>query len=180
MVRPAAKREAVACLRDKFQMSERRACSVIGADRKSIRYRSKRPAETELRERLRSVANERRRFGYRRLFIMLRREGEPSGINRIYRLYREEGLGVRKRKGRKRAIGVRAPLLVEARPNARWSLDFVHDDLPLKFHPAVFRVSGSCMPGWAVRATGRNAEPSAGAAWSPVAVSLAAKAAGVW
>jgi transposase InsO family protein len=110
-------------------MSERRACSVIGADRKSIRYRSKRPAETELRERLRSVANERRRFGYRRLFIMLRREGEPSGINRIYRLYREEGLGVRKRKGRKRAIGVRAPLLVEARPNARWSLDFVHDQM---------------------------------------------------
>ena len=60
---------------------------------------------------------------------MLRREGEPSGINRIYRLYREEGLGVRKRKGRKRAIGVRAPILVEARPNARWSLDFVHDQM---------------------------------------------------
>jgi transposase InsO family protein len=129
MVRPAAKREAVACLRDLFQMSERRACSVIGADRKSIRYRSKRPAETELRERLRSLANERRRFGYRRLFIMLRREGEPSGINRIYRLYREEGLGVRKRKGRKRAVGVRAPILVEARPNARWSRDFVHDQM---------------------------------------------------
>jgi transposase InsO family protein len=82
-----------------------------------------------LRERLRSLANERRRFGYRRLFIMLRREGEPSGINRIYRLYREEGLGVRKRKGRKRAIGVRAPILVEARPNACWSLDFVHDQM---------------------------------------------------
>lgn len=60
---------------------------------------------------------------------MLRREGEQSGINRIYRLYREEGLGVRKRKGRKRAIGVRAPILVEARPNARWSLDFVHDQM---------------------------------------------------
>ena len=60
---------------------------------------------------------------------MLRREGEASGINRIYRLYREEGLGVRRRKGRKRAIGVRAPILVEARPNARWSLDFVHDQM---------------------------------------------------
>ena len=129
MVRPAAKREAVACLREELQMSERRACSVLGADRKMIRYRSTRPPETELRERLRSLANERRRFGYRRLFIMLRREGEPSGINRIYRLYREEGLGVRKRKGRKRAIGVRAPILVEARPNARWSLDFVHDQM---------------------------------------------------
>ena len=50
---------------------------------------------------------------------MLRREGEASGINRIYRLYREEGLGVRRRKGRKRAVGVRAPILAEARPNAR-------------------------------------------------------------
>lgn len=129
MVRPAAKREAVAHLKDHFQMSERRACSIMSADRKMIRYRSRRPPETELRERLRSLANERRRFGYRRLFIMLRREGEPSGINRIYRLYREEGLGVRKRKGRKRATGVRAPLPVEARVNARWSLDFVHDQL---------------------------------------------------
>jgi transposase InsO family protein len=129
MVRPAAKREAVAHLREHFQMSERRACSLLAADRKMIRYRSRRPPETELRERLRDLANERRRFGYRRLFNLLRREGEASGINRIYRLYREEGLGVRKRKGRKRAIGVRASLLVEARPNARWSLDFVHDQM---------------------------------------------------
>lgn len=129
MVRPVAKREAVTYLRDHFQMSERRACSILSADRKMVRYQSRRPPETELRERLRWLANERRRFGYRRLFIMLRREGEPSGINRIYRLDREEGLGVRKRKGRKRAIGVRAPLLVEARINARWSLDFVHDQM---------------------------------------------------
>lgn len=129
MVGPAAKREAVACLRDQFQTSERRACELISADRTMVRYRSTKPPETALRTRLRELANERRRFGYRRLFIMLRREGEPSGINRIYRLYREEGLAVRKRKGRKRAIGVRAPILVEARPNARWSLDFVHDQM---------------------------------------------------
>ena len=81
----------------------------------------------ELRARLRELANERRRFGCRRLHILLRREGEPSGINRVYRLYREEGLGVRKRRARRRAVGTRAPLLVEARPNARWSLDFIHD-----------------------------------------------------
>jgi transposase InsO family protein len=92
-----------------------------------IRYRSSRSPETELRGRLRELANERRRFGYRRLFILLRREGEPSGINRIYRLYREEGLSVRRRRARRRAVGTRAPILVEARPNARWSLDFVHD-----------------------------------------------------
>jgi putative transposase len=129
MVGPAAKREAVAHLSQEHEMSERRACRLIKADRHMVRYRSTRPPDTALRTRLRDIANERRRFGYRRLFIMLRREGETSGINRIYRLYREEGLGVRRRKGRKRAVGVRAPIVVEARPNARWSLDFVHDQM---------------------------------------------------
>src|SRR5450755_4059388 len=83
--------------------------------------------DTELRARLRELANERRRFGYRRLFILLRREGEQSGINRIHRLYREEGLAVRKRRARRKAVGVRVPILLEAKPNARWSLDFVYD-----------------------------------------------------
>jgi transposase InsO family protein len=59
--------------------------------------------------------------------VLLRQRGEMSGIHRIYRLYREEGLTVRKRWARRRAVGVRAPILVEARPNARWSLDFVYD-----------------------------------------------------
>lgn len=129
MVRPAVKRAAVAHLQARMGLSERRACQIVGADRKMIRYRSIRAPETELRQRLRDLANERRRFGYRRLFVLLRREGEPSGINRIYRLYREEGLAVRKRRARRKAIGTRAPILVEARPNARWSLDFVHDQL---------------------------------------------------
>ena len=131
MVGPAVKRAAVAHLRARMGLSERRACQIVGADRKMIRYRSVRPPETELRQRLRDLANERRRFGYRRLFVLLRREGEPSGINRIYRLYREEGLAVRKRRARRKAIGTRAPILVEARPNARWSLDFVHDQLAM-------------------------------------------------
>ena len=116
-------------LKSQSDFSERRACRVVGADRKMIRYQSVRPPETELRQRLRDLANERRRFGYRRLFILLRREGETSGINRIYRLYREEGLMVRKRRARRKAIDTRAPILVEAKPNARWSLDFVHDQL---------------------------------------------------
>nr|WP_167309419.1 IS3 family transposase [Brevundimonas naejangsanensis] len=127
VVGPAAMRHAVAQLKAAFGVSERRACSIIKADRKSVRYRSCRQPDTALRERLRALAVERRRFGYRRLFVLLRREGEPSGKNRIYRLYREEGLTVRKRRSRRRAIGTRAPILVEARPNARWSLDFVHD-----------------------------------------------------
>lgn len=127
MVGPAAKRDAVAHLRKVLGMSERRACTLVAADRKMVRYRSRRPPDVELRSRLRDLANQRRRFGYRRLFILLREQGEPSGINRIYRLYREEGLTVRKRKARRRAIGTRTPILVEARVNARWSLDFVHD-----------------------------------------------------
>ncbi|NEJ74953.1 IS3 family transposase [Rhizobium phaseoli] len=127
MVGPVAKRDAVTHLRTVMGLSERRACQIISADRKTIRYRSSRPPETELRAKLRDLANERRRFGYRRLFVLLRREGEPSGVNRIYRLYREEGLSVRKRKARRRAVGTRAPILVEAKANARWSLDFVHD-----------------------------------------------------
>lgn len=127
MVGPVAKREAVAHLQTVMDLSERRACQIVGADRKMVRYQSRRPPETELRGKLRDLANERRRFGYRRLFVLLRRDGEPSGINRIYRLYREEGLTVRKRRARRRAVGTRAPILVEARPNARWSLDFVHD-----------------------------------------------------
>ena len=127
MVGPAAKRDAVAHLKAVMGLSERRACQIISADRTMIRYQSCRAPEDELRARLRDLANERRRFGYRRLFILLRREGEPSGVNRIYRLYREEGLSVRKRKARRRAVGTRAPILVEAKANARWSLDFVHD-----------------------------------------------------
>ena len=129
MVGPAAKREAVAHLRGVLEVSERRACSIVAADRKMIRYRSRRPPDIELRAHLRELANQRRRFGYRRLFILLRAEGEPSGINRIYRLYREEGLAVRKRRSRRKAVGTRAPILIDAKPNARWSLDFVHDQL---------------------------------------------------
>jgi transposase InsO family protein len=127
MVRPAVKRDAVAHLQAALGLSERRACSLVGADRKMVRYQSCRPPDTELRGRLRELANERRRFGYRRLFVLLRREGEPSGVNRIHRLYREEGLSVRKRRARRKAVGTRAPILVEAKANARWSLDFVHD-----------------------------------------------------
>jgi putative transposase len=112
-----------------FGMSERRACRVIGVDRASVRYRSRRPGDEGLRSRLRSLAQERRRFGYRRLHVLLRREGHAVNRKRIWRLYREEGLAVRRRRGRKRALGSRAPLGLPAAANERWSLDFVHDQL---------------------------------------------------
>jgi transposase InsO family protein len=112
---------------ERYEMRERRACTVIGADRTSIRYRSRRPEDAELRERLRALASERRRFGYRRLHVLLRREGHVMNRNKTQRLYREEGLSVRKRRGRKKATGTQAPLLTVAEANARWSVDFVHD-----------------------------------------------------
>jgi transposase InsO family protein len=127
MVTPAAKREAVAHLRSAFDMSERRACTVIGCVRMTVRYHSRRPDDAGLRQRLRALAHERRRFGYRRLHILLRREGFLVNHKRLFRLYRDERLMVRHRGGRKRALGTRAPMLVPQWPNDRWSLDFVAD-----------------------------------------------------
>jgi putative transposase len=127
MVTPAAKREAVAHVRSAFELSERRACRIIGCVRMTVRYCSRRPADTELRDRLRALAHERRRFGYRRLHVLLRREGFVVNHKRLFRIYREERLMVRRRGGRKRALGTRAPLAVPQWPNDRWSLDFVAD-----------------------------------------------------
>ena len=102
---------------------------MINADRTSVRYRSRRGDDAELRSRLRELANQRRRFGYRRLHILLRREGLMINRKKTQRLYVEEGLVVRRRRGRKRAVGTRAPAPVIALPNQRWSLDFVHDQM---------------------------------------------------
>jgi putative transposase len=129
MVTPAAKREAVAHLGSAFDMSERRACRTIGCVRMTVRYRSRRPGDADLRLRLRALAHERRRFGYRRLHVLLRREGFKVNHKRLFRLYREERLMVRRRGGRKRALGTRAPMSVPQWPNDRWSLDFVSDQL---------------------------------------------------
>jgi putative transposase len=127
MVTPAAKREAVAHVRSAFELSERRACRIIGCVRMTMRYCSRRPRDIELRERLRALAHERRRFGYRRLHVLLQREGFIVNHKRLFRIYREERLMVRRRGGRKRALGTRAPMLVPEWPNDRWSLDFAAD-----------------------------------------------------
>jgi putative transposase len=91
--------------------------------------RSHRPDDGVLRERLRTLAGLSRRFGYRRLGWLLEREGTKVNLKRVYRLYREEGLAVRRRRGRRRAIGARAPIVVPQELNQRWSLDFVSDQL---------------------------------------------------
>jgi putative transposase len=127
MVTPAARREAVAHLRTAFQVSERRACAALGVDRTSHRYRSCRPDDAAVRTRLRELAGVRRRFGYRRLLVLMRREGVTMNHKKFRRLYREERLQVRRRSGRKRALGTRAPMAIPQGPNQRWSLDFLSD-----------------------------------------------------
>ena len=127
MVTPVVKRQAVIHLCHAYEVSQRRACQVIEADRTSMRYCSVRPGDAELRARLRELAAVRRRFGYRRLLILLRREGTRVNHKKLRRLYREERLQVRRRGGRKRALGTRAPLALPQGPNQRWSLDFVSD-----------------------------------------------------
>ena len=129
MVTPGAKRDAVAHAREHHGLSERRACNLVGVSRRVIRYRSTRPDDGPLRQRLRELAAERRRFGYRRLGYLLAREGMTPNHKKLLRVYREENLRVRRRGGRKRALGTRAPLVLPDGPNQRWSLDFVSDTL---------------------------------------------------
>jgi putative transposase len=114
-------------MRSVFEASERRACAVLGVDRTSIRYRGNRPDDAAVRARMRELAAIRRRFGYRRLFVLMRREGLVMNHKKFRRLYREERLQVRRRGGRKRALGTRAPLAIPQGPNQRWSLDFLSD-----------------------------------------------------
>jgi putative transposase len=108
MVTPAGKRKAVAHLVEAHGMSERRACKAIGCCRMTMRYQTTRADDAGIRQRMKAIAQERRRFGYRRLHVLLKREGYVINHKRLFRLYREEKLAVRRRGGRKRAIGTRA------------------------------------------------------------------------
>jgi putative transposase len=114
---------------ERHGLSERHACRLVGLDRSTLRYQRKRPDDATVRQRLRELAAERRRFGYRRLGWMLEREGHIMNHKKLYRLYREEQLMVRRRRGRKRALGTRAPMRLPEAVNQRWSLDFVSDAL---------------------------------------------------
>ena len=108
-------------------MSQRRACAVLGVDRTMVRYVSRRPDDAKARERIRELASQRCRFGYRRLHWLLCREGWAMNHKKFRRLDREERLQVRRRGGRKRVLGIRAPMAVPQGANQRWSLDFVSD-----------------------------------------------------
>jgi putative transposase len=128
MVTPASRRLAVGHLQDGFGVSQRRACHALGAARSSVRY-SRGRGDDPIREPLRAVAARRRRWGYRRLALLLRREGWRVNDKRVYRLYRADGLAVRRRKRKKFAAGRRIALPAPMLANQRWSMDFMGDTL---------------------------------------------------
>ena len=144
MVTPAGKRKAVAHLVEAHGMSERRACKAIGSCRMTMRYKTIRTDDSGLRQRMKAIAHERRRFGYRRVHVLLKREGYRVNHKKLFRLYREEKLAVRRRGGRKRAIGTRAPMMAPIAPNDRWSLDFVSDQLTCGRRFRVLTVVDDC------------------------------------
>ena len=129
MVTPTARREAVDLFRDRYGLSERRACSLAGLARSTRRYRRRRDSDGELRRRLEELAAERVRFGYRRLHVLLVREGHPVNAKRVYRLYREMGLSVRRKRRKQVARANRQLRLVPAKADEQWSLDFMSDSL---------------------------------------------------
>lgn len=129
MVKPSVRRQAVGFLRAGFGASERRACKVIGMVRSSCRYATKKAAPTELLKALREEAIKRPRFGYRRLHAMLQRRGHAVNHKRVYRLYREENLAIRRKKRKHVAAVIRTVPPAPERPNQRWSIDFVSDAL---------------------------------------------------
>ncbi len=100
-------------------VSERRACSLAGLDRSTFQYEKKSGGHKPLSARLCELAGERRRFGYRRLGILLTREGHHANHKKLYRIYAEEKLVVRRGKGRKRALGTRRPMMMPSGSHER-------------------------------------------------------------
>jgi putative transposase len=126
-VRPAVRRSVAQYLEAEWTLSERRSCGLAQAGRTLVRYEARLKDEGDLRQRLRELAALRKRFGYRRLGLLLRREGVVVNHKRVYRLYREEGLSLRRRKRKRLTSEGRGPAELANGPNQVWSLDFVSD-----------------------------------------------------
>lgn len=123
------KRLAVSHIRESLGLSERKVCQLVDISSSVYRYRPKPGNDDELRKRLRELAEQRKRFGSPRLHIMLKREGMVINHKRTERLYREEGLALRKKRRRKGAAGARVIMPLPKRTNERWSMDFVTDSI---------------------------------------------------
>jgi putative transposase len=124
-----AKRACCEAMISQHGCSERKVCQLVGGNRASIRYASKKPEEVLLRGRIISIAHEKRRYGYRRIHMLLKREGRNVNHKKVFRIYKELGLKVMKRGCRKRALGTRIVSMPLTKKNQEWSLDFVHDAL---------------------------------------------------
>ena len=118
----------MALVHEQFQVSERRACKLLGVDRSTYRYEPRPDHNAELREELVTLARQKPRYGYRRLHVLLERRGQKASVMRLHRLYREEGLAVRRLK-RKRLSRPEAKAPLHVRSNQEWALDFVADTL---------------------------------------------------
>jgi putative transposase len=129
MVGPQAKRQAVDVLREERGLGITRACGLIGISRSLYGYRSSRPDCIRLRERLGELASEKRRYGYRRIHILLRREGWAINRKKTYRLYLEAGLAVRRRRRKRIGPFERKPMPKPTAVNRSWSMDFISDGL---------------------------------------------------
>ena len=129
MVTAPARRCVVDHLKAAFDLSERRACRLVGVRRSTHRYRARRRDASALVGRLRELAAKRPRFGYRRLHVLLRREGTAVNVKRVYRLYRAEGLMVRIRRRKKLRVPRLPPVDPPSKRNERWAMDFVSDAL---------------------------------------------------
>ena len=129
MVKPADRRRAVGYLQAELGVSERWACGLIRVHRSTVQYRSRRAPDFDLGKRLQELAAERRRFGYRRLRVLLDREGLRVNHKRVYRVYAELGLQVKRRRRKRISVSARKPMTQPTAPNERWSMDFVSDGL---------------------------------------------------
>ena len=126
---PQAKKACAQSIVKEHSFSERRACVLVGVHRSLLRYSSHKLDETELTNKIKEIAYEKKRFGYRRIHIILKRSGMKINHKKVYRIYRICGLKVLKRGGRKKALGTRKIELFVTKPNEKWAVDFVHDAL---------------------------------------------------
>jgi len=130
MVSPTQRRAGVSWAQDAYRVSERRATRALGVSRSTVRYRSQRAPRAPLRARIREIAEARVSYGYRQVHTLLRREGWRVNHKLVYRLYREEGLVLRrKRPKRRRSAAAREGVEATTQANERWAMDFVHDTL---------------------------------------------------
>jgi len=140
---PIERREAALRAMRDHDISQRRACRLVGVDPKTVR-RERPPDNPEIRKEMKAVAAKRRRFGYRRIGVMLERKGIIMNHKKLYRLYTEEKLGVRRRRGRERARGSRTPMADALRPGERWSLDFLSDTFGASRRFRILAVNDDC------------------------------------